>query len=245
MSELKIKGITIVETFAEAFPMVGTRIIITAPSLEWALTAARTAASRGPIIRLKNPGGFSPCAVALLVLMTSPGFSAPDVQRDDPAATYLQRHPGGIRLNDNEVQYGPIIVTVVQPAAANAPHCPGGWFCFYEGPNFTFPQGRLSECGWQDLTIYRWGNRVASAYYNLGNGRGFTVREVLQAVEAATGRAVPVKEGSRRPGDPPRLLASAARIRKELGFEPRLASLDVIVETALRWRVDHPRGYAA
>jgi UDP-glucose 4-epimerase len=71
------------------------------------------------------------------------------------------------------------------------------------------------------------------------------VREVLQTVERVSGRPLPSRVGPRRPGDPPRLVASAARIRQELGFEPRLASLDAIVETALRWRVDHPKGYSA
>jgi UDP-glucose 4-epimerase len=81
--------------------------------------------------------------------------------------------------------------------------------------------------------------------FNLGTETGHSVREVLQCVEKVSGRKLPSRTGPRRPGDPPRLVASAARIRQELGFEPKLAKLETIVETALRWRVDHPKGYPA
>jgi UDP-glucose 4-epimerase len=81
--------------------------------------------------------------------------------------------------------------------------------------------------------------------FNLGTETGHSVREVLQCVEKVSGRDLPRRTGPRRPGDPPRLVASAARIRQELGFEPKLAKLETIVETALRWRVDHPKGYPA
>jgi UDP-glucose-4-epimerase GalE len=80
--------------------------------------------------------------------------------------------------------------------------------------------------------------------FNLGTETGRSVREVLQSVERVAGRAVPSQVGPRRPGDPSRLVASARKIREELGFTPRLAELDTIVETALRWREAHPRGYA-
>jgi UDP-glucose-4-epimerase GalE len=81
--------------------------------------------------------------------------------------------------------------------------------------------------------------------FNLGTETGHSVREVLQCVERVSGKPLPSTIGPRRPGDPPRLVASAARIRQELGFQPRLARLETIVETALRWRVDHPKGYPA
>jgi UDP-glucose-4-epimerase GalE len=80
--------------------------------------------------------------------------------------------------------------------------------------------------------------------FNLGSGRGHSVREVLRCVGEAAGRAVPCRVGPRRSGDPPRLVASAERIQA-LGFEPRHGELGVIVETTLRWRRDHPRGYEA
>jgi UDP-glucose-4-epimerase GalE len=79
--------------------------------------------------------------------------------------------------------------------------------------------------------------------FNLGSESGSSVREVVRAVEAALGRPVPLVLGPRRAGDPPRLVASAGRARRELGFAPRHAGLGAIVETAARWRRDHPKGY--
>jgi UDP-glucose 4-epimerase len=79
--------------------------------------------------------------------------------------------------------------------------------------------------------------------FNLGTETGSSVREVVRAVEAAVGRPVPLQLGPRRAGDPPRLVASAARARRELGFAPRHAELGAIVATAHRWRLDHPKGY--
>jgi UDP-glucose-4-epimerase GalE len=70
---------------------------------------------------------------------------------------------------------------------------------------------------------------------NLGTGRGHSNREVLAAVERITGSAVPVREAPRRPGDPPELVADAARFREALGWEPRHSDLDRIVETAWAW----------
>jgi UDP-glucose 4-epimerase len=83
-----------------------------------------------------------------------------------------------------------------------------------------------------------------SASYNLGNGRPTSVREVVDAVERVTGRKVPVTIGPRRAGDPGVLFASSEKIRKTLGWTPRYEDLDVIVETAWRWREAHPAGYA-
>jgi UDP-glucose 4-epimerase len=80
-------------------------------------------------------------------------------------------------------------------------------------------------------------------FYNLGSETGHSVREVLAAVEQGAGAKVPAVAGPRRPGDPPRLVASAAKIRAELGFRPRHPGLSGIVESALRWRRDHPKGY--
>lgn len=79
--------------------------------------------------------------------------------------------------------------------------------------------------------------------FNLGSEKGSSVREVVRAVERATGKAVPSTLGPRRPGDPPRLVASAERARQQLGFAPRFVELQTIVETAYLWRRDHPKGY--
>ncbi len=74
----------------------------------------------------------------------------------------------------------------------------------------------------------------ASAAFNLGTGRGYSVLEVVRAVEKATGRAVPVRMAARRAGDPPVLVANAAKAAAQLGWAPKHSSLDNIVSTALQ-----------
>lgn len=82
-----------------------------------------------------------------------------------------------------------------------------------------------------------------SASYNLGNGKALSVRDVLESIERVTGLKVPAGDGPRRPGDPAVLYASSDRIRRELGWKPQYEDIDVIVETAFRWREKHPKGY--
>lgn len=79
--------------------------------------------------------------------------------------------------------------------------------------------------------------------YNLGTGRGYSVREVIDVCQEVSGREVPVRVGPRRPGDPAALVASAERARRELGWVPRYDDLRSVVETALRWHVSRPDGY--
>jgi UDP-glucose 4-epimerase len=79
--------------------------------------------------------------------------------------------------------------------------------------------------------------------YNLGTGRGYSVREVIRLAEEVTGKPVPVKQGPRRAGDPPALVASADKIRQELGWNPRYPDLRAILETAWDWHRRHPKGY--
>jgi len=82
-----------------------------------------------------------------------------------------------------------------------------------------------------------------SACYNIGTGGGFSVLEVIRAVERVSGRKVPFNIAPRRGGDPAVLVASAARFTQETGWAPAFTSIDAIVETALAWRISHPRGY--
>ncbi|MEO8521897.1 MAG: UDP-glucose 4-epimerase GalE [Acidobacteriota bacterium] len=84
-----------------------------------------------------------------------------------------------------------------------------------------------------------------STRYNLGNGRPTSVRDVLESIERVLGRKVPFTKGPRRAGDPGILYASSERIRHDLGWTPRFEEIDVIVETAWRWRDAHPHGYSA
>jgi UDP-glucose 4-epimerase len=77
--------------------------------------------------------------------------------------------------------------------------------------------------------------------YNIGNGQGFTVLEVIDSVRRVTGRGIEVEECERRPGDPAVLVASSEKIKQELGWKPRFAELDAIVSSAWEW---HQRRYA-
>jgi UDP-glucose 4-epimerase len=82
-----------------------------------------------------------------------------------------------------------------------------------------------------------------SAFYNLGTGGGASVREVIAACSKVTGRNIATIEKPRRPGDPPRLIASSEKIKKELGWRPQFQSLEVIIESAWKWHEKFPHGY--
>jgi len=74
-----------------------------------------------------------------------------------------------------------------------------------------------------------------SAVYNLGNSRGFSVREVIELARKITGHPIPVEETDRRPGDPATLIASSDKIKRELGWKPQYEDLEKIIQTAWRW----------
>jgi UDP-glucose 4-epimerase len=80
-------------------------------------------------------------------------------------------------------------------------------------------------------------------FYNLGNGDGYSVRQVIQMCEKVTGKKIPAFEKPRRPGDPPRLVASANKAIQELGWKPKYPKLEDIVTTAWAWHKTHPQGY--
>ncbi|HUV74306.1 MAG TPA: UDP-glucose 4-epimerase GalE [Anaerolineae bacterium] len=84
----------------------------------------------------------------------------------------------------------------------------------------------------------------SSRVYNLGNGQGFTVQEVIATVREVTGHPIPARITPRRPGDPATLLASSSKIRRELGWEPRYPDVADIIDSAWRWTRTHPNGYA-
>jgi UDP-glucose 4-epimerase len=82
-----------------------------------------------------------------------------------------------------------------------------------------------------------------SRTYNLGNGNGFSVKEVVESARRVTGQAIPAVVGQRRPGDPAVLVAASDRIRDELGWRPRFTELEPIIESAWQWHRRHPNGY--
>lgn len=79
--------------------------------------------------------------------------------------------------------------------------------------------------------------------YNLGNGCGFSVRQVIEAARRVTGHSIPVVDSPRRPGDPAILVASSEKIRKELGWQPRYPDPETIIASAWNWHHRHPAGY--
>jgi UDP-glucose 4-epimerase len=84
-----------------------------------------------------------------------------------------------------------------------------------------------------------------SRIYNLGcGGDGYSVRAVVEAARKITGRPIPEKLAGRRPGDPATLIASPEKIKRELGWNPTRQDLEVIMESAWRWMLDHPNGYS-
>ena len=86
-------------------------------------------------------------------------------------------------------------------------------------------------------------NSDKSDFYNLGTGGGASVREVIDSCRKITGRKIDIVEKPRRPGDPPRLIASSEKIKRELGWKPQFQSVDPIIESAWKWHQKFPRGY--
>ena len=82
-----------------------------------------------------------------------------------------------------------------------------------------------------------------SGFYNLGTGGGSSVREVIESCRKVTGRQIPIVEKARRPGDPPRLIATSEKMKRELGWQPKFQRLDDIVESAWKWHQKFPGGY--
>jgi UDP-glucose 4-epimerase len=82
-----------------------------------------------------------------------------------------------------------------------------------------------------------------SDVFNLGNGQGFSVKEVIETARRVTGHAIPAKVAQRRSGDPAVLVASSEKAKRELGWQPKYNQLETIIESAWRWHKVHPYGY--
>jgi UDP-glucose 4-epimerase len=134
-----------------------------------------------------------------------------------------------------------LIPNVLQVALGKKPHCE------VYGTDYPTPDGTcirdyihildLAQAHLLGLTPDRRG------FYNLGNGDGYSVREVIRTCEKVAGKAIATIEKPRRPGDPPRLVAAADRAVHELGWKPKYPKLEDIVATAWAWHQSHPNGY--
>lgn len=93
------------------------------------------------------------------------------------------------------------------------------------------------------LALNRLRRGEESSTYNLGNGEGFSVKEVIEVCRKVTGHSIPAEVSPRRAGDPARLVASSEKAMKELNWKPQYHTLEKIVETAWKWHKTHPYGY--
>jgi UDP-glucose 4-epimerase len=93
------------------------------------------------------------------------------------------------------------------------------------------------------LALNKLRNGADSDVYNLGNGNGFSVKEVIEAARQVTGHPIPARVMARRPGDPAKLVASSDKAKRELGWEPNYPSITDIVASAWEWHQARPNGY--
>ena len=93
------------------------------------------------------------------------------------------------------------------------------------------------------LAVEYLANGGASDIFNLGNGVGYSVREVIETARSVTGHPIPATEVPRRAGDPARLVASGEKAKKVLGWEPKIKQLDEIIASAWKWHRAYPNGY--
>lgn len=112
----------------------------------------------------------------------------------------------------------------------------------YETPDGTCIRDYIHILDLADAHIRALG-REQSGFFNLGTGGGTSVREAVECCRRVTGRDIAVREQPRRAGDPPRLVASSEKIRREFGWEPRFQDIEAIVQSAWAWHSRHPGGY--
>jgi UDP-glucose 4-epimerase len=116
----------------------------------------------------------------------------------------------------------------------------------YDTPDGTCIRDYVHVCDLADAHVLAAGaiEQGQAKVYNLGNGEGFSVRQVIDTCRDVTGEGIPAEAAPRRAGDPPRLVASAGRATRELGWAPKYPSLTTIVDDAWRWHKANPDGYA-
>jgi len=99
----------------------------------------------------------------------------------------------------------------------------------------------LANAHW--LALQKLRQTSTSAVYNLGNGEGFSVKQVVEKARKITGHPIPAQSVSRRAGDPAILVASSEKAQQELGWKPQFNGLEQIIQTAWNWHQNHPKGF--
>lgn len=134
-----------------------------------------------------------------------------------------------------------LIPNVLKVALGQKPHCE------IFGTDYPTPDGtcirdyiHIADLAQAHILALAPGKR---GFFNLGNGEGYSVREVVCACEKVSGQKITTVEKPRRPGDPPRLVAAADKATRELGWRPKFPKLEDIVATAWAWHRQHPNGY--
>jgi UDP-glucose 4-epimerase len=135
-----------------------------------------------------------------------------------------------------------LIPNVLKVPLGQAPHCEI-FGTDYPTPDGTCIRDYIHVIDLADAHILAMKPGI-QGFYNLGNGEGYSVREVVKMCETVTGRTIPAAEKPRRPGDPPKLVAAAGRAIEDLGWKPKHRSLEAIVGSAWDWHRRHPNGYA-
>jgi UDP-glucose 4-epimerase len=135
-----------------------------------------------------------------------------------------------------------LIPNVLKVALGQAPHCD------IFGTDYPTPDGtcvrdyiHIIDLAQAHILAMEPGK---NGVYNLGNGEGYSVRELVRLCEKVSGRPIKALEKPRRPGDPPRLVAAAEKAAKELGWRPKFPKLEAIIASAWRWHQKHPTGYS-
>ena len=115
----------------------------------------------------------------------------------------------------------------------------------YDTPDGTCIRDYIHICDLADAHVLAAGaiEPGAAKVYNLGNGEGFSVKQVIDTCRQVTGHEIPAETAPRRPGDPPRLVASSQRAIADLGWQPKFPQLETIVAHAWAWHEGHPEGY--
>lgn len=153
-------------------------------------------------------------------------------------------HDSG-RIGEDHRPETHLVPIVLEAALGKRPHI-SVFGDDYETPDGTCIRDYIHVSDLADahvLAVDRLRGGADSSIYNLGNGQGFSVKEVIEIARAVTGKEIPAVIQPRRAGDPAVLVASSQRARSELGWNPRRSKLEDIIESAWRWHAEHPDGY--